>query len=50
MCAMGFEPQKDIKYYCHYLYMQLILSSGKWEVCEMANKYNLQCIYSFRLV
>ena len=30
--------------------MQLILTKGKWEVCEMTNKYNLQHIYSFKLV
>ena len=50
MCAMGSEPQKDIKYHCQGLYMQLILTNGKREVCEMPNKYNLQCIYSFKLV
>jgi len=44
------NPKKDIKYYCQYLYMQLILTNGKWEVCGMTNKYNLQHIYSFELV
>jgi hypothetical protein len=47
---MGSEPQKDIKYYRPGLYMQLILTNGKWEVCEMTNEYNSQHIYSFRLV
>jgi len=41
MHAMGFEPKKYIKYYCQYLYMQLILTNAKWEVCEIINKYNL---------
>jgi len=50
MHAMGFEPQKDMKYYLQCLYIKLILTNGKWEVCEMTNKHNLQHIYSFKLV